>query len=328
MATATDNVNLGNEEVFSKMTKLTNVNHKYINAQMVASQKEREKQELQKYVSGDLSLLEKNMQDTNLSTPDLIQRLNLDPEFVNSLFSEEDGTPMTLIIPKDAPAKDVSNFKKDLLIYLIESKRVDDELQTAIDEYNKERQLIEKDMGSTARDLVIDCLNWAINKRAELQAHPDTASKANMDQLDHIISGFDFKVMMDTLKQHPSIIKNTLKDMHDNDIIASLGQRYRTAREKAGSAATLITFISNSPDTSFEEIYLPPDKYQQGFENLFMFSIIRHFAMTYWTKNTVLMHAMTISLLQQFIDNTLPEDLKEAYIDNISAYLSAFHQEN
>lgn len=306
-----------------ELQKIANVTSNVVSAQRKLADTLHGRGEVLKFVNGDIESIEDKLKSFG-SSEKLSEYIKND-ENVNSFFIDNEGNEITLNLPKEykkscATDSDIVNMKRQILVFLKQSQIMTDEFQKIVDDYNKEQESIEKEMGTTVKDIVIDYLRYSLEQEKSIK----DGEKIN-SELSHLLSGFDFRIEKDTLKSVPSIVEHTLKDFRDTDKIKEYGERYRSAINKANSLATLISFISNYPDTSIEESFLPPDKYKKGYENFFIFSLVRYYAMTYWTPQVRRMHAMTISILQQFLDNTLPSDLKERYAENISSYLEAFY---
>lgn len=285
------------------------------------------RQDIANCISGDISLITEKLKKFS-SVEELTNHLK-DTSHVNEFFINEDGTTMDISIPggkKNLTEKDFAEFKQSVLIYLKQEAIIKDEFDKELKKFDEERKEIEQSMGTSANEIILSYLDLATEKKNELLKRGITGGK-ELRSTNHILSGFDFNVELETMREHPSIIKNTLNEMHNESLIISYGKRYRVAIKNHQSIATLISFISNTPNSSFEEVFLPPDKYKAGYENLFLFSIIRHFSMTRWTEDTVKMHAMTVSLLQQMVNNELPEEIQSKYVENIAAYLSVFYKE-
>lgn len=307
----------------NNIMKVANSEHGLAEAQTAIAKMNKDKSRLCSHMNGDTDFLEEKLKQFS-TVEELIKAIQT-KEQVDEFFTDNDGNTLSFIQSSDKVVSEAEEleFKKGLLVYLKQMELSQKELDEACEEFARETKELTDELGQTVRDFVSTYME---NIREMRQNIEDTEeNKAIIAELDHIESGFNFGELMKTYTEHPTIPANTISDMGSDDKIVSLGSRYRTALQKAGTTASLITFISNTSSTSFEEMYLPPDKYQKGYENLFIFSLIRYFAITYWTNNVKKMHASVIVILQQFINNEMSEDMKTEYVDNIATYLDSLY---
>ena len=300
-----------------ELVKLVDASSKTANMQSTIREIIKNVSNVFKYIDGDRKIIEERLK--KYPTIKDLERAISDSSVLNSFFVNEDGSEMKLIFPDNVKSEmtpgHIQDFKKETLIFLKNSQLSVGEFQNIVDQFEEEKSKIEEEMGTTVKDIAIEQLRFALEQK---ESNPESLGK----NAEYLLSGFNFSRQIELFRKNPSIAKHTLEDFHDTDRITDFGARYRRTLNKGKTAATLIALITNSPDTSIEAEFLPPTKYKPGYENLFLFSLIRYFTMEYWDQNVRVMHAMTIALLQQFVDDELPEDLKSAYMENISTYLN------
>lgn len=309
------------DDLTNNVKTLADTGQKYIEAVLQQKRANVEYGKLTSIIKGDVQLIEHKL-DAYASMEELSKALN-DPETLKDFFINDDGSGITIVTDKPLSKKEEIDVKKSLLMLMKTSKLDQTEISCLIDKFQEETSSIEDDMKKTASEIVLDTLRYALDVKNS--GRYDQEDEKYRKKIDAVLSGFDFNSIIKSLHEHSTIIPHTLDDMKRQDKIVQYGKRYRSVLKHEYCSATLITFISNSPETSFEKMYLPPDKYQPYRENLFLFSIIRHFAMTYWTTDVRKTHAMLVSLLQQLVEDKLPDDIREQFLDNIANYLKEFN---
>lgn len=311
------------QTTISNIMKVANTEHGMTEAQNAIDRMNKDKTRLCSHMNGNTDFIEERLKQ--FETVEALTKAIQTKEQVDEFFTDDDGNMLSLIPQGNQTISEAEDleFKKGLLVYLKQMELSQNELDEACEEFARESRALTEEIGYTVRDFVATYMEQIKELRKTIE---DTdANKAMISELDHIESGFHFGELMKTFDKHPTIPANTISDMHKDDMIVSLGSRYRTALKRSGVVASLITFISNTDATSFEEIYLPPDKYRKGYENLFIFSLIRYFAMEYWTTNVKKMHASMIVILQRFVNNEMSEEMKAEYVENISTYLNRIY---
>ena len=317
------------EDTIANMAEISKVSQNQISAQKEITRWKKEKEKAAKFLHGDISVIEEKL--LKYDSLESLQKDLQSPGKLEEFFTDEEtGEHFYFIDPSDTSKNNSEEEDRELktnyLLFLKQSQLSNDEIEEALKQFEKDKEELEKELHTTTSEFVYQYLDYVKELRATTLDTEE--NKKLINELDYIESGFTFQKIMETYDEIPSIVKNTLKDMRNPEKIQSIGKKYHTTLNNAGSYASLIVFISNSPDTSFEEMYLPPDKYRAGYENLFMFSLIRYFSMSYWNADVVRMHSVIITTLQRFISNEMPEDMKEQYVNNIAAYLEKIYPEN
>lgn len=257
------------------------------------------------------------------SVDDLRKALKSD-KVVNWFFTnDETGEIMEVdpVIPKEKHME----FKRSYLIYALNTeinlKKIEDEqreLDKAMLEFNKSNEDIWKELSENVLEY---------SKRLRESVPPDHPRyKAIMEGCHYIESAYTMDVLNETLDKYPSIVKHTLEDMKSSRRIKEIGTRYTEKLRRNGINVSLYPMLSTKEDKSVEYICLRPGQYKPGMENLFVFSCIRYFAMETWISHSSVakFHASLIVVLRKLKDNSLPDDVKEMVMSNISAYLERF----
>ena len=129
----------------------------------------------------------------------------------------------------------------------------------------------------------------------------------------------------DVLVRYPSVIGKCITEMHKENEVEKISARYHQKIAKAGINISLVVFIDDDPKKSLEYLTLPKEYYEEGRENLFIWSLIRFFAMESWSDGTMKkLHASVFNVLSKLRKNDLPSELKESVVESIRDYLAVF----
>ena len=250
------------------------------------------------------------------------------PENINSFFTDEDGTVSFVVSDGENTVTEEQDleFKKGFLIYIRQMQMTQEEIDKVMVEFNKESMKMAEEMNSGMRDFVGDYMGYVVSMKEQIQNSESQNKEAAMTELSYIESGLTFSEILRVYEKKPSIIENTLKDAQTGHFLYSIGEHYKSAIKKARTNASLITFVTETPNTSFEAMYLPKEMYRQGYEGLFVFSLIRYFAKQYWSPNVKKMHTSIIIIMQRFIKDEMDDDTRDKYIENICNYLNKFYE--
>ena len=71
-------------------------------------------------------------------------------------------------------------------------------------------------------------------------------------------------------------------------------------------------------EKSLEAVFLPKEDYAQGYENLFIFGLIRFFSKEDWNNPvTKKLHNATVTLLTNLQKHTLPQDVEDTIVESM-----------
>ena len=159
---------------------------------------------------------------------------------------------------------------------------------------------------------------------------PDSSEyKKVMDTCDGIMSGYTFSMVFDTLEEYPSVVRNTLEDFKSPHRIKNIADRYFTAISKARTAINLVTFIGGKGTglKSIEPLALS-GFYRPGTEDLFVFILMRWFAMNKITSiKDMKFHASAYLVLHQLSTNQLSDEAYDMVLENMKKLLSKFYEQ-
>lgn len=251
------------------------------------------------------------------------------PEKVAWFFTDDDtGNEVEVNLPNDTVNKDTLEFQRDMLRFF---KRCDD----AIADYDKISKEAEEQLKEINAD--IDEINKLMgnNVLSFVQAlrentSPDSSEyKKVMDTCDGIMSGYTFSMAFDTLEEYPSVVRNTLEDFKSPHRIKNIADRYFTAISKARTAINLVTFIGGKGTglKSIEPLALS-GFYRPGTEDLFVFILMRWFAMNKITSiKDMKFHASAYLVLHQLSTNQLSDEAYDMVLENMKKLLSKFYEQ-
>lgn len=252
------------------------------------------------------------------------------PENINSFFTDENGTVTFVSSDGENPVTEEQDleFKKGFLIYIRQMQMTQEEIDRVMEEFHSETAKMNDAMNSTMRDFVGDYMEYIISMKKEIENSENYPNKeAALKELEYIESGLTFSEILKMYVSKPSIIESTLRNTKQEDELYCVGRQYKSAIKKARTNASLITFLTETPQTSFEALYLPKEMYREGYEGLFIYSLIRFFAKSYWSANVKKMHTSIIIILQRFIKDEMDDATRDEYIKNIGNYLDTFYKE-
>ena len=251
------------------------------------------------------------------------------PEKVKWFFiNDETGKVVDFDFPEDGKiAKDLLEFQKDLLLFL---KRCDD----SIAEYNRISEEADKELKAIKAD--IDEINrlmgsnvLAFVEALKQSVTPESENyKEVMDICTGIMSAYDFSLVFDTVKEYPSVIKNTLDDFKKESRIKDLANRYAIAVDRSRTSVNLITFLPRSKDVLTIEKAALSKFYRPGTDDLFIFIMIRWFAMNKLDDaKSKKFHAALYHVLYQLLNGQLVDAVSDMVVENMKKLLTLFYDQ-
>ena len=251
------------------------------------------------------------------------------PENVYSFFTDDDGHVSPIVSDNDTNPTDEEDleFRKGLLIYIRQMQLTQEEIDKMMDEFNRESGKLHDGMNSSMRDFAGEYMDHILSMKEDLQKSDLPNKEEALEELSFIESGITFSEVLKVYDKHPSIIGHTLMDMEKEHFLYGIGKQYRVCIKKARTNSSLISFLTETPQTSFEAMYLPKTMYREGYEGLFIFSLIRFFSKQYWSSNIKKLHIFIILMLQRFIKDEMDDTMRDVYIANIKNYLDRFYEE-
>lgn len=262
---------------------------------------------------------------------DLKVALRTDNDVIK-FFTNEKGEEMELTHMNMDKNRSIA-FRRDLLIYLktsdIESAKIDAEyekLEKATSEFQTE-------IDDACLRLSDNVLAYAGQLRDKAEVETNSSLKAKMMRsVVALESAFYLTMYNDILDKYPSITKKVVSEMTDTVKLAEWGKRYMSKLEYTllkkdrSTKVSLIPYLSDPEISklSFEETVLLKDDYTTS-PDLFVFSLIRFFAMADWNDPSIRQaHATVILVIRKLTSNELDEDLTPIVKENIKKYLARF----
>lgn len=271
----------------------------------------------------DRSIIDRRLETVTIE--ELLQKVKT-PEGIDWFFTDDSGNVLSIAYKKKVSKEEELEFKKGLLIYL---KQVDSYMEE-IDKADEELRLAQEEFDTNIKesvDLLSDNIMMVVHELRQVAANSPNYAKLNR-RADFIESGYTYQCIKRLAIDHPTIVKNTVNDMKVEGRIKELGDRYRAKLKTAKASGNLFPFLSRDGDvsTSLEFQVLKPDDYQPGTEDLFMFILIRYFAMESWAYDDAVraFHSASMIVLSKLVTGKLPEDVKERVIVNIKEVLKPY----
>lgn len=245
-------------------------------------------------------------------------------------FYTNPETGEELGVSTDMEEKREVEFKRDLLVFLktsdIQMKKIDEEYDK-LDEATKEFQ---QNVSEACERLSDNVLAFVGMLRDEAEACTNNRDKRRLlKTIDALDSGFTMKIYKD-LYSKSSIAKRCREDIAKNTLVADIGKRYMDKTQSTllkkdrPTKVSLIPYISSEQHRSFEERVLVEGEYEVP--DLFVFSLIRYFAMADWTdESTRQAHASVALTIRKLLNNEFEDDLKVKVKGAIVEYLKLFN---
>jgi len=255
---------------------------------------------------------------------ELTKRISTDEGLLWFFTNDDTGEILTMNI-KDIDAKREMEFRRGLLLYLKQTDIYQAEIDDAckqLDEAQKEFDVGVAESMQYLADNIIDTAKMFRQVAAESPNYSKLMRRAQ-----HIESAYTFEVLKEVVKEHPSVVEKTIIEMRKEGAIVDLGKRYRAKLKSAKVQSSLFSFIGeDNGQRSVEYMVLPKDKLIPGTENLFIFILIRFFAMNSWTldKAVKAFHSAVCITLSRLMCDKLPDEERMLMINNMIELLQPY----
>lgn len=263
----------------------------------------------------------------NYTVDELEEKLHND-DFVDSFFVDpETNQPVDFTVTFESKSREM-DFKRGLLSYFKATdetfKKIDEEFETL----NKETADINVEIQDAVKSLSDNVLAYISMLTDKANAMENEILKNKLlTTIKYIRSGYDMTIFVEAADQHPTIAKKCVTELNNDDIIKKTGARYLAKLKSNKVNVNLIDFASDIQDgkKSFEEIMLVRDE-QYIVPDLFVYSLIRFFAMADWNKDNNIRkaHASVILVIRKLLKNEFVDEVKKDVIDAIVKYLAKF----
>ena len=263
----------------------------------------------------------------NYTVDELEEKLHND-DFVDSFFVDpETNQPVEFTVTFESKSREM-DFKRGLLSYFKATdetfKKIDEEFET-LDKATKDINIEIQDAVKSLSDNVLAYISMLTDKANAMEN--ETLKNKLLTTIKYIRSGYDMTVFAEAVDQHPTIAKKCVTELNNDSIIKKTGARYLAKLKSNKINANLIDFASDIQDgkKSFEELILVRDE-QYIVPDLFVYSLIRFFAMADWNNDNNIRkaHASILLVMRKLIKNEFVDDVKQDVIDSIVKYLAKF----
>jgi hypothetical protein len=248
-------------------------------------------------------------------------------EGLDWFFTDDTTGEVMQLTYKDGISKEEEvEFRKGLLLYLKQADIHYKEIDKLIENMNKETSEIHAEMNGVISSFTDNVLNYIKTTREKIADQDINGKDKIMKELYYIESAYTFSVFKDIIERYPSIIKNTLNDFTKEVKIIDVANRYKAKLASNKVHSTLIDFVNTDPMKTVEGLLLTKGQYREGYEDLFVFSVIRFFAMEDWKDGyTKKLHSSLMLALRKLKDNELQTETKELMISSMTDYLAVLY---
>lgn len=252
--------------------------------------------------------------------------LKSDDNVIKFFINEETGEEIVIDIDFESKTKEI-DFKRGLLVYLKSSQeamaKIDEEYKK-LDEATQEMNMNVKEVCKELSDNTLSYIRYMKDKANALE--DEGTKKKILETMKYIESGYTMEVFKEVITKHPSVGEKCANELTKEAQVAQIGERYTKHLNRNNVKASLIPFVSDSLGTSrsFEEEVLIKDD-QYTVPDLFVYSLIRYFAMADWSNDNIRKaHASIILVIKRLLANDFDEAVKADIIANIVEYLRMF----
>jgi hypothetical protein len=211
------------------------------------------------------------------------------------------------------------SFKRDFLIYNIESKKAMDELDNAINKIQEEMKSHEDEMKKLLQTFgdISTFLRQKLDKDLANAADDDTRNR-----IQKMIYYFDDALILDTIYNNCKkySIQNTLRDYRDDKTAQVLYKKYSKVLTKLKIKTDLTNF------NNLEINCRLPEKYHQ-YPNLFLFIVIKYFAHRSEPNRItdgILLTQLSTHVKSLYTDTFKDEETKNKFISSITRILDLY----
>jgi hypothetical protein len=260
-------------------------------------------------------------------TMEQLETLLKDETVVESFFIDPmTGKPAEFNIDFPNREREIE-FKRGLLTYF----KATDEAFDRIDQEYEQLEQATKEFDENVADSIAALSD---NVLGYIQYMTDIANKMEnvyeqkklLKSLKYIRSGYDMSIYKEVLIEHPSVSEKCVDELSNEKVLTDIGRRYATKLEKNKVHVSLIDFASDiqSGKKSFEEMVLIRNE-QYIVPDLFIYSLIRFFAMAKWDDPDIKKaHASIALVIRKLIKNEFTDEVKAKVVAAIVEYLGMF----
>lgn len=272
----------------------------------------------------DQETIHKNLLKNNTSEDHIRYVCQDEKRLDEEIFSRPDGH---VIKVKPFGGDTAFTAKKDFVETISGFYELQKKVNAQLDSINKDTKEV--------MDAGIDAISPPVANRLKenvatmrLSAE-ESGNESVKKRADKIELGYTFDIVKDTIRSIPKLVKNAMSDYSSERRVTNIGERYNRKRYDANTATTLAAYITDDNKDSIEAQYLTKDEYVEGYENFFVFFLIRWYSSQPWKDKdcyTKDMHNTTALVLRVLMANNLNEEFRDEVIKNIAEVWALFKE--
>lgn len=277
-----------------------------------------------KGVDADKEFIDKKLEEY---TVDQLETLLKNNDFVESFFVNPDtGEKLEMTIKFDSKQREME-FKRGLLAYFKSSQEAYIQIDKQFEELDKATAELNVGLSEACNALSDNVLTYVSAMTDKANEVTDEKVKAKMLRtLKYIKAGYDMSIFSEMLDEYPSVAKKVAAELTHEPTIQRIGKQYASKLKANKVKLSLVAFASDieSGKKSFEEIMLIREE-QYIVPDLFVFSLIRFFAMANWSDPDIRKaHASVSLVIKKLLANEFIDEVKKDIIDAIVTYIAKF----
>jgi hypothetical protein len=304
---------MSSDEQFKVLQKYGEFNQIEARRQNLASEVQRNQDQMNRVLKAtfnqddDVTFIEKKVAACDCEDENAFRAL-LQEKGIKYFFTDPD-TGEEVSVADAIPKEKVTEFKRDYLVFLFNNMRCMagiEEEQRKCDEAVAE---FDRDSKEVTNMLAENVLTYTKHVRATVDPETQVGKKI-LRSCDYIDSAYNFKVIFDMFERYPNARKNLLRDFNKTGSVSDIGKRYFTKLNSAKITSSLLPFAASKPEESLEYKVLAPTQYKKGQEDLFIFTMIRFFAMESWSSDADVrkFHSSLIVALKRLVNGAMDEE--------------------
>ena len=249
------------------------------------------------------------------------------PDKVKWFFFDEETQSTVGFIKEGTLSKDEEyKYQKDVLMFFKETDEALEQLDQIYKESNEELKKIIDDLGDINKIYNINLLEYVRNFEKEAD-EKGIKNIGSLQTIEGIYSAYDFRCIFEMLEEHPTVIKNTLDDYRNSARIKNLGERYSIRLKQGKIKISLTSFLSFKDQHPVEKLTIPND-YLEGTEDLFIFILIRFFALE-GLSNTMTrkFHVSVWLVIHNLLTGSLSDEETKMFLSNMKRLLKMYYDQ-
>lgn len=317
------------QDIMSILSDIEQVNNSFELYRNMAESKQKLQVACSKLGVGrkDQDYIDEKLKNTLYTDKELEQVINDKKKLDEAFFKRPDGT-----IIKLKPVQGYSEYqmKQELVAYLYAFFQIDNEAEKEIDKVNDETNKFAASNIGVLTDHLANTFVRDIKANLEKYLADENPDQSMIDKCNVLLKAFTLEDAEHILKTIPKVIRSTIDEYKSNSGITRVGQRYGKKRDDTKTASTLTASIMDDTSKSIEARFLNPTQYVEGYENLFVFYLIKYYGQQSWTdpaSYTREQHNAVVMLLRALLEDKLAQEVRDEFVTNIARVWSYFYKE-